>query len=111
MKKLVLKTGLSYSTKDLKCIKGSPFDVEDGVAEKLMATGRFEELQAETSDPDQKKAPANVDNFSLMKKDDLIAYAASHGINIEDCKNNEERIERIKDALAVNEFAQSGSEA
>lgn len=110
MKKIVLKIGLSYSTKDLKCKKGSPFDVEDDVAEKLMATGRFEELQADISAPDQEEKPTNIDNISSMKKEELIAYAAAHGISIEDCKNNEERVERIKNAIAVNDFAKSDIE-
>ena len=43
MKRLSLNTGLSYSIKGFSCVKGEPFEVEDGLAEQLLATGRFDE--------------------------------------------------------------------
>ena len=46
MKKLVLNTGLSYSIRGFSCVKEKPFEVDDGLAEKLLKTGRFTELQA-----------------------------------------------------------------
>lgn len=42
MRKVCLKTGLSYVAKGISCRKGKVMDVEDDVAEKLMKTGRFE---------------------------------------------------------------------
>ena len=43
MKRLSLNTGLSYSIRGFSCVKGEPFEVEDGLAEQLLATGRFDE--------------------------------------------------------------------
>ena len=57
MKRLSLNTGLSYSIRGFSCVKGEPFEVEDGLAEQLLATGRFDEQPvianpAEESDTD-----------------------------------------------------------
>ena len=57
MKRLSLNTGLSYSIRGFSCVKGEPFEVEDGLAEQLLATGRFDEQSvidnpAEESDTD-----------------------------------------------------------
>ena len=57
MKRLALNTGLSYSRRGFSCVKGEPFEVEDGLAEQLLATGRFDEQPvianpAEESDTD-----------------------------------------------------------
>lgn len=43
MKRLSLNTGLSYSIRGFSCVKGEPIEVEDGLAEQLLATGRFDE--------------------------------------------------------------------
>ena len=43
MKRLSLNTGLSYSIRGFSCVKGEPFEVEDGLAEQLLAPGRFDE--------------------------------------------------------------------
>ena len=73
MKRLSLNTGLSYSIRGFSCVKGEPFEVEDGLAEQLLATGRFDEQPvianpAEESDTDnpgtgeedeEPKAPEN----------------------------------------------------
>ena len=57
MKRLSLNTGLSYSIRGFSCVKGESFEVEDGLAEQLLATGRFDEQPvianpAEESDTD-----------------------------------------------------------
>lgn len=39
-----------------------------------------------------------------MKKDELIALAAEKEIDIKDCNNNDERIERIKEDLGLAAF-------
>ncbi|WP_300781938.1 hypothetical protein [uncultured Acetatifactor sp.] len=110
MKKICLKSGLSYAAKGFSCIKGIPVDVEDDVAEKLMGTGRFEiaDEGLEASEPtDGGSAPADIRS---MKKDELIAFAEAHGIDIEGCNNNGERVSRIQDALDVMGFAQADYE-
>ena len=43
-----------------------------------------------------------------MRKDDLIALAAEKNIDIKDCSNNDERIERIKGALGLMNFGSLG---
>ena len=110
MKRLVLKTGLSYSMKGFSCKKGIPFSIEDEKAEKLLKTGRFEEITSEQNLPEQKEPEVSADDIAAMKKDDLIAFAAEHDIDIENCKNNEERIDRIQGALGLASYAKMGLE-
>ena len=110
MKKICLKAGLSYAAKGFSCIKGIPVDVEDDVAEKLMGTGRFEsaDMSPEISEPmDDSFAAIDI---SSMKKDEMIAFAKAHGIDIEGCKNNGERIEQIQRELDVKGFTQAEPE-
>ena len=45
-----------------------------------------------------------------MKKDELIAFAEAQGIDVSDCKNNEERIQRIQSGMDINAFARLTSE-
>lgn len=73
MKRLSLNTGLSYSIRGFSCVKGEPFEVEDGLAEQLLATGRFDEQtvidnpadESDTDNPgtgeedEEPKAPEN----------------------------------------------------
>lgn len=110
MKKICLKKGLSYTTSWFSCMKGIPVEVEDDVAERLMGTGRFEIVDMEHGDP----APTVVSYASAdirsMKKDEIVAFAKDHGIDIEGCKNNGERIERIKRELDVKDFTQADTE-
>ena len=63
MRRLELKQGLSYAVKGYSCVKGVPFHIEDEMAERLLATGRFEELQyADDSGTDI----ADVDDFMKL---------------------------------------------
>lgn len=110
MRNLELKKGLSYSMKGFSCIKGNPVSVEDDIAEKLLATGRFEEVAVAEAPISENKREVSADDIAAMKKDDLIAFAADHNIDISDCKNNEERIERIQGVLGLASFAQMGLE-
>lgn len=104
MKIICLKTGLSYAAKGFSCVKGSPVEVEDDIADGLMKTGRFDIVDvgfeaAKTSDRSA--------DIASMKKGELTAFAKEHGIDIEDCKNNGERIQRIQDVMALEGFTQA----
>ena len=131
MKKLELIKGLSFSMLNFSCRKGEPFCVDDKKAKLLISTGRFKLLgDVDTKQQDEKqsqedsgtsqnssgdgKEPENADDgtelsaevIDKMKKDELVALAEKKGIDLKDCGNNEERIEKIKEALG---FADSGS--
>lgn len=110
MKNLELIKGLSYNIKGFSCTKGNPVSVEDDVAEKLLATGRFEEVPADDAPNADKNPEVSADDIAVMKKEELIAFAETHEIDIADCKNNEERIARIQGALGLASFVQMGLE-
>ncbi len=133
MKKLELTKGLSFSTMNFACRKGEPFCVDDKKAKQLLSTGRFKLLgtveakqkldekqsqvnsvPSQNNNGEEGKEPENAgggDELSAevidkMKKDELVALAEKEGIDLKDCANNEERIEKIKEALG---FVSSGS--
>lgn len=136
MKRLKLVKGLSFHMMNFCCKKGEPFCVDDEKAEELMATGRFEMLGVVSEslktegngEPDKKQSPVledsqnpkndNTDDgaeltaelIEKMKKDELIALAAEKDIDIKDCNNNEERIDKIKEALGLVSFGALGFE-
>lgn len=110
MKKVCLKTGLSYVAKGISCMKGKVVDVEDDVAERLMKTGRFEIAGAASMDPESVAPEGKSANINSMKKDELIAFAEAQGIDVADCKNNEERIQRIQSEMDIKAFARLASE-
>lgn len=66
----------------------------------------------QSDNPDDGKEPGKSDDgaeltaeaIEKMKKDELIALAAEKEIDVKDCNNNEERIERIKEALGLATF-------
>lgn len=60
MRRLELKQGLSYAVKGFSCVREVPFPVDDMMAERLLATGRFVELQY-TDDTDSDIA--DIDAF------------------------------------------------
>lgn len=66
MRKLELKQGLSYAVKGYSCVKGVPFHIEDEMAERLLATGRFVELQYAN---DREADIADVDDFLNLFSD------------------------------------------
>lgn len=100
MKRLELIKGLSYSTRTFSAKKAVPFDAEDDVAEKLMETGRFKEIES-IPDPTEEKP------LDKMKTAELEAFAAEKGIDISGCKSNAVRVEAIKAALADKEEEKS----
>lgn len=133
MKKLELTKGLSFSMMNFSCRKGEPFCVDDKKAKLLLSTGRFKMLgTVETKQkPDEKQSQENsgtpqknngeegkepentgegaeltAEVIDKMKKDELVALAEKEGIDLKDCGNNEERIEKIKEVLG---FASAGS--
>ena len=87
MKKVCLKTGLSYVAKGISCRKGKVVEVEDDVAARLLKTGRFEimgmepvvpefvDLAPESPAPESPAPTGNPTNITSMKKDELIAFA------------------------------------
>ncbi len=122
MKKVCLKTGLSYVAKGISCRKGKVVEVEDDVAARLLKTGRFEimgmepvvpefvDLAPESPAPESPAPTGNPTNITSMKKDELIAFAEEQGIDVADCKNNEERIQRIQSEMDIKAFARLASE-
>lgn len=106
MKKVRLKAGLSYVAMNFSCVRGSPVCVEDGIAAKLMKTGRFEIADTEPVEPEFESPAGKHVSITSMKKDELLAFAEAHDIDIGDCKNNDERVRRIQNEIGLNGFAQ-----
>ena len=79
MKRLSLNTGLSYSIRGFSCVKGEPFEVEDGLAEQLLATGRFDE-QPVIANPAEE---LNTDNMGAGAEDEE-PEAPENGAGAED---------------------------
>ena len=79
MKRLSLNTGLSYSIRGFSCVKGEPFEVEDGLAEQLLATGRFDE-QPVIANPAEE---LNTDNTGAGAEDEE-PEAPENGAGAED---------------------------
>lgn len=108
MRILVLKNALSYYGKGIKCVKGIPVPVEDHIADELMETGHFEE--EDTSVPDFGTQDGNgvpdPDTLFAMKKEELSALAVKFGVDIKGCRTNEERANKIQDALVHIQMGQ-----
>lgn len=72
----------------------------------------------QSDNPNDDKEPEKSDDgdeltaeaIEKMKKDELIALAAEKDIDIKDCNNNEERIEKIKEALGLVSLGSLGFE-
>ena len=111
MKRLELIKGLSYTARGFSCEKGKPFEVSDEDAAKMMKTGRFKELEdlIPVSDDDT-GVQLSADAINAMKKDELVALAEEKGIDISECKNNEERAEKICGMLGLASTVQLGLE-
>lgn len=113
MKKIILVKGRSYSTREISCDRSDPIEVyDDDFYNKLMKTGRFKELQIVNEDnvTNFGKGEDSVKIFDQMKKDELIAYAEEKGIDISECKNNEERIVTIKIAMEGSSIASNSKD-
>lgn len=101
--KVRLLKGLSYTTPSFSCRKGEEINISDEIGADLVKSGRFEEVTSEESTKgnngdDEKLSAESIDK---MKMPELIALAEEKGIDISDCKNNEERAEKIKGALGL----------
>lgn len=135
MKRLSLNTGLSYSIRGFSCVKGEPFEVEDGLAEQLLATGRFDEQpvtdnpvdESDTDNPgtgeedEEPETPENgagagvedgltASKVSQMRNADLLALAEEKNISLEGCSKHDEYVERINGALGLVDFSELGLE-
>ncbi len=122
---LKLIKGLSYrggANRALKASKGQPFVSVETMeeAEAAMATGHFEIVRVPQAPPpaeppagtqeDKKQAQTPRTSAALTTADlskplnkmttaELVARAAEIGVDISDCKNNDERREAIQAAL------------
>jgi hypothetical protein len=104
--KIKLIKGLSYrGGRDgtLKATKDNPFCIVKTMEEArvAIATGHFQFVE-EIKDKEPER------NLNKMTKDELEDYAAEIGVDISECKNNDERREAIKKVL---EEAEGGKEA
>ena len=72
MKKLKLIQGLSYAVRGFSCVKGVPFNIEDNIAERLLSTGRFEELQSVSADNNEIEDDVEPDwNDTMTNRNDV----------------------------------------
>lgn len=128
MKKLVLKSGLSYRYMGLSFKAGVPVPVEDDdKANYLISTGKFsfEDLhETETVVPIGDGNPENQDpskdphgnaitkkELSKMDKQAIAMYAASNGIDLTGCKTRENMIERVLETILPDEELEDGGDA
>ena len=140
MSRLLLKKGRDYRGHGVFVKKGEPFEVDDDKRDELLATGYFSLISVDVAKPRIQQPDnahttqplAEQDNGSgeqppaeqgetnrpdltiayieRLKKEELIALAEEQSINIEDCKNNMERAQRIVGALGLVDFTQLGIE-
>lgn len=114
MYKLKLIKGLSYrggNDGKVKVTRDKPFCVVENVedAEALLASGHFQMVELpkvkDLGNGDVKVGEQGIQftvenkSISNMVKDELIAFAEEKGIDISECKNNDERKTTIKKAL------------
>lgn len=112
-----------------KLLSTGRFEMLGVVCESLKTEGKGEPDENHSTVPDDSQNPQNdnpdddeepgksddgteltAEAIDKMKKDDLIALAAEKNIDIKDCNNNDERIERIKEALGLVSFGSLGFE-
>lgn len=109
MKRLVLIKGLSYTIRGFSCYKEKPFFIKDEVAERLMRTGRFKEMetaQNNSSDMEENQAKElSAEVIEKMRKDELISLAKEKEIDLTGCEKKEEIVERIKGVLGLVNMA------
>lgn len=139
MNKLLLKKGRDYRGHGVFAKKGKTIEVDDKKRDELLATGYFSLVSTDAVEPSQQtvtpqnvlpptsqnseegeqppatqgeadKPDLTVAYIESLKKEELIALAKEHSINIDDCKNNLERTQRITGALGLVDFTQLGLE-
>lgn len=104
MFKLKLVKGLSYSG-IVSATAKDPFVTVDSEETALAAveTGYFEIVERSENIPDGKNGESNSGenkDWKKLNKDELIAFANEHNIDVSSCKNQDERIAIIEAALA-----------
>lgn len=103
MFKLKLIKGLSYSGIVLATAK-EPFVIVDNEETALAAveTGYFKIVEHSENIPDEKNGENKAANkdWKKLNKEELIAFANEHNIDVSSCKNQDERIALIETALA-----------
>lgn len=92
-------------------VKKPAVDVDTATGRILISTGYFAEDESPDGEYNKPEEPEyTAAGIAKMKKDELIAFAQEHNINMEGCSNQDERIERVKGALGLVDFAMSGFE-
>ncbi len=104
MFKLKLIKGLSYSG-IVSATSKNPYVTVDNEETALAAveTGYFKIVERSENIPDEKTGKINdgeSKDWKKLNKDDLIAFANEHNIDVSSCKNQDERIAIIEAALA-----------
>lgn len=110
--KLKLIKGLSYrGGKEgiLKATKDKPFCFVETMdeAEAAIASGHFQLVEVpKVKELEKPSNPEATKGIGKMTKDELESYAVEIGVDISDCKNNDERKDTIKKALEKAESNQ-----
>lgn len=103
MFKLKLVKGLSYSG-IVSATAKDPFVTVDSEETALAAveTGYFEIVERSENIPDGKNGESKEahKDWKKLNKEELIAFANEHNIDVSSCKNQDERIALIETALA-----------
>lgn len=119
MNKLWLKKGRDYRGHGVFAKKGELLKVDDAKRDALLATGYFALVSSETNDktPSTPLDDNETGNQTLsiayiegLKKEEIIALAKEHSIDIGKCKNNAERVSKIIGALGLVNFSDLGIE-
>ena len=55
------------SIRGFSCVKGEPFEVEDGLAEQLLATGRFDEQPVIANPAEESDKMCIRDRFAIKQ--------------------------------------------
>lgn len=107
MYKIKLIKGLSYwggKEGAIRVTKGSPFcevkTLEE--AQEAVDTGYFT-LIGEVKTENTAQVQFTQEAIDKLNKADLLVLAEQHGINLAECKTNEDRKEVIIQALGLNE--------
>ena len=108
MKRLSLNTGLSYSIRGFSCVKGEPFEVEDGLAEQLLATGRFDE-QPVIANPAEESDTDNTGTGGEDEEPEAPKNGAGAGAGVEEPeapKNGAGAGAGVEDGLTASKVSQ-----
>lgn len=110
--KVKLIKARSYSGYGITATAKEPVvDVDDETGIILINTGYFSAYEPSEDVLDKQEEPEyTAAGIAKMKKDELIAFAHEHGINIEGCGNQDERVKRVQGALGLTDFATLGFE-